>query len=79
MTSGGWQQIEEIFHEALHRDPAHREAYLREACRGDSDLRREVLSLLANHEKSAETEPWASPTRRKATWVRGAMHSPGGA
>jgi serine/threonine-protein kinase len=43
------QQIEEIFQEALHRDPAQRDAYVREACRGDSDLRREVASLLANH------------------------------
>ena len=27
-----WQQIEEIFQEALQREPAQRDAYVREAC-----------------------------------------------
>jgi serine/threonine-protein kinase len=44
-----WQQIESLFQEALGRDPAERNAWLQEACQGDSDLRREVASLLANH------------------------------
>ena len=60
MKSGDWQQIEEIFQEALQRDPAQREAYLREACRGDSDLRREVASLLANHQEASDFKPWAA-------------------
>ena len=42
-------QIEEIFQEALQLNPAERDAHVREACRGDSDLRREAASLLANH------------------------------
>jgi serine/threonine protein kinase len=54
------QQIEEIFQEALQRDPAERDAYVHEACRDDSDLRREVASLLANHKDSAYSEPWAA-------------------
>jgi hypothetical protein len=32
-----WQQIESLFQEALERDPAERNAWLREACQGDSD------------------------------------------
>ena len=44
-----WRKIESVFQEALERDPAERDAYVREACRGDSDLRREVTSLLATH------------------------------
>jgi serine/threonine protein kinase len=54
------QQIEEIFQEALQRDPAVRDAYVREACHGDSDLRREVASLLANHDESFDSKPWAA-------------------
>jgi hypothetical protein len=55
-----WQQIESLFQEALQRDPAERDAYLREACNGDSGLQREVASLLANHQESANSEPWAA-------------------
>src|SRR6516165_10150592 len=55
-----WQQVEEIFHEALRRDPAEREEYLRQACRGDSDLRREVASLLAHHSADPRSGPWAA-------------------
>jgi serine/threonine protein kinase len=55
-----WQQIELLFQEALQRDPAERDAYVREACRGDSDLRREVASLLANHREVSDFKPWAA-------------------
>src|SRR5262245_23516565 len=54
------QQIEEMFHEALQRDQAQREADLRQACGSDAALRSEIASLLANHEQSAGFEPWAS-------------------
>jgi hypothetical protein len=54
-----WQQIESLFQEALERDPAERNAWLREACQGDSDLRREVASLLANHQPATNSQPWA--------------------
>ena len=55
-----WQQIESLFREALERDPAERNAWLREACQGDSDLRREVASLLAHHQAAADSKPWAA-------------------
>src|SRR5262249_9773471 len=54
------QQIEEIFHEALQRDHAQREAYLRQACGSDAALRGEIAGLLAHHEQSAGFEPWAA-------------------
>jgi serine/threonine-protein kinase len=54
------QQIEEIFQEALGRDPTEREAYLREACHGDYQLQREIASLLANHREAAGSESWAA-------------------
>jgi len=59
------QQIEEIFQEALQRDPARRDAYVREACGGDAELQREVLSLLANHEPASDSKPWAAAAAAK--------------
>ena len=54
------QQIEEIFHQALQREPDQRDAFVRQACRDDSDLRRQVTSLLANHEESDASGPAAT-------------------
>jgi serine/threonine-protein kinase len=55
-----WRQIESVFQEALQRDPAERDAYVREACRGDGELQREVASLLANHHEIIDFKPWAA-------------------
>jgi hypothetical protein len=55
-----WQQIESLFQEALRRDPAERDAWLQEACHGDTELHREVASLLANHEEAGKCESWAA-------------------
>lgn len=54
------QQVEEIFHKALQRDPAERDAFLHQACRDDSGLRREVASLLAHHSADPRSESWAA-------------------
>src|SRR5438093_13120866 len=44
-----WKRIEELFHGALELPlPSDREAWLEKECRGDADLKREVLSLLAS-------------------------------
>jgi len=48
-----WLAIERLFQEALERPDAEREAFLRAACDGDDDLRREVESLLANERGAA--------------------------
>jgi serine/threonine protein kinase len=42
-----WQRVEEIVHRALDCEPAEREAFIDSACGGDTELRREVESLLA--------------------------------
>ena len=42
MKSGDWQHVEQIFHEALQRDPSQRDAFLREACGSDLGLRHEI-------------------------------------
>jgi serine/threonine-protein kinase len=54
------QQIEEIFQEALQRGPVERDAWLRDACHGDVELQREVVSLLANHNEARRSEYWAA-------------------
>ncbi len=51
MTPERWQQIEKLFHAALERTPKERAAFLADVCAGDEELRREVESLLATHER----------------------------
>jgi len=43
----GW-----MFQEALQRDTAERDAWLRQACHGDAGLKREGASLPANHQEA---------------------------
>ena len=43
-----WRQIEEISESALERPPGDREAFLREACGGDEEVRHEIEAVLAN-------------------------------
>jgi hypothetical protein len=38
---------------------------VREACGGDAELQREVLSLLANHEPASDSKPWAAAAAAK--------------
>ncbi len=47
-----WRKIEHLYHAALGRDPAQREAYLLDACHNDPDLRREIEELLAYQERA---------------------------
>jgi serine/threonine protein kinase len=49
-----WRQISDLFHAALERDAASREAFVRDAAGDDEELRREVQSLLASHRKSGQ-------------------------
>jgi len=48
MTPERWQQIDQIFAEALDRAPDERGAFLDTTCGSDAELRREVDSLLAH-------------------------------
>ena len=49
MTPERWRQVTEVFHAALALDAPAREAYLDQACAGDSALREEVAAMLAAH------------------------------
>ena len=45
-----WSEAKRIFAEALEQDAEHRSAYLTRVCGADSELYREVASLLENHD-----------------------------
>ncbi|MBC7929532.1 MAG: hypothetical protein H7Z38_03095, partial [Rubrivivax sp.] len=54
MTPERWQRIKELFHAAIERAPAERRAFLDEACAGDAQMRTEVETLVAAHEREGE-------------------------
>ena len=47
MTPDRWARLDNLFHEARALAPEQRDAFLAAACAGDSGLRREIESLLA--------------------------------
>ena len=67
-----FHQIEEIFQQALQRDPAQRDAFVREACRDDAALHSEVASLLANHHEG-RGDSWAAAAAARLMVGRGSL------
>ena len=53
LTPERWQQVKEVFADALERKPSERAAFLQEVCATDESLRSEVESLLAAAESEA--------------------------
>src|SRR5215510_10159097 len=47
MSPERWQRIEELFGAVVDRPPPERDTFLTQVCKGDEELRREALSLLA--------------------------------
>jgi eukaryotic-like serine/threonine-protein kinase len=47
-----WRQVEQLYQSALALEESKRSAFLDDSCSGDEALRREVLSLLARHERA---------------------------
>jgi eukaryotic-like serine/threonine-protein kinase len=47
-----WRKVEEIYHEALEREPHERAAFVSRACHDDSKVRHEVETLLATEGKT---------------------------
>ena len=66
-----WRQIEELLAAALDREPIARGKFLDAACAGDDDLRHEVASLLAAHERSGVVDRLAPEVASIATRLRG--------
>ena len=54
MTSERWQKIEELFHDALRREPNEQASFLDEACASDAELQREVWALLSSLEEAGD-------------------------
>src|SRR5687768_14029416 len=53
-SSTSWQEVKEILYPALEMGAAERVYFLDEKCGNDSELRREVESLLVAHGKAGE-------------------------
>src|SRR5262245_62037650 len=47
-----WREVTEVFHGAVARAGAARDAFLAEACKADSSLRAEVEALVAAHDQA---------------------------
>lgn len=47
-----WHRVSDVFHRALDQDLADRDAFLNDVCGDDPDLRAEVDSLIAHHDKA---------------------------
>ena len=73
MSPERWQQLQSLYHAALERDVAQREAFLAEACATDGGLdealRREVEVLLAAHAHASNFLPTAGLARAVAQAV----------
>jgi len=54
MTPERWQQIKSLLEASLDRDPFERDAFLNEACAGDSDLRVQVEALIDSHARAGD-------------------------
>ncbi|MFN0109008.1 MAG: protein kinase domain-containing protein [Blastocatellia bacterium] len=54
MTPERWQQIEKLCYEALELDSERRDAFVHQACADDEELRREVESMLAAHDRAGD-------------------------
>jgi len=52
MTPERYKQVGKLFHDALAFAPAERATFLDDQCADDTELRREVESLLASHDQS---------------------------
>jgi serine/threonine protein kinase len=52
MNPERWKQVKLLLDEAITLDPAGRSSFLDRSCDGDTELRREVESLLSSHERA---------------------------
>jgi len=54
MTPERWRQVEEIFQAALDLSPEDRNRYVSDVCKEDTDLKRDVESLLSQYDSAGE-------------------------
>jgi serine/threonine-protein kinase len=70
VSAARWRRVEALLDAALAREPAAREAYLDAQCADDPELRREVASLLAAHERPGAVDRLAADLAPLAARVR---------
>src|SRR6476661_4466533 len=70
MPEKKWNQVKELFHEALRHDTGERERFLENACRGNIQLRIEVESLLIALADATTflEEPLMAESSRRSQW-----------
>src|ERR1044072_5438673 len=54
MTPERWRQVEEIFQAALDLSPEERKHYVSNVCAQDTELKRDVESLLSQYDRAGE-------------------------
>ncbi|HEY4426055.1 MAG TPA: protein kinase [Pyrinomonadaceae bacterium] len=54
MTPERWRKVEEIFQAALDLSPEDRDRYVLDVCSGDTELKRDVESLLSQYDSAGE-------------------------
>ena len=54
MTPERWRQVEEIFQAALDLSPEDRNRYVLDVCANDTELKRDVESLLTQYDSAGE-------------------------
>jgi WD40 repeat protein len=71
MPKPDFKRVEQLFHEAIARDPSERAAFLEAACAGDADLRAAVENLL-QHDRASHSsdELLVSPLAQQAEQLR---------
>ena len=61
MEKARWQRLENLFEQALDREPAERKGFLEEECDGDRALLQEIEELLKHHGAAREEDFLAHP------------------
>jgi hypothetical protein len=70
MSSDRWRSIQDVFAAAIECDGSARARLLGGRCGDDADLRREVESLLASHERPGLVDRLAPVIAPAAAWAR---------
>ncbi len=52
-----WQRLKPLFHEAMERDPEDRSSFVTEVCGPDTELKRNLLSLIRAEQEGPESFP----------------------
>ena len=69
-ASERWQRVQELFAAALEVPPPERAPLLERECAGDTSLQREIVSLLASHERTGPVDRLAGDLNPAIEHVR---------